>query len=210
MAPSQVIIKHRSRQLSKSGNEEGVGRAAHSQLRAQEKTGAHGSLSGSAVAFRVTSRVQKRLLFCVFKNKTKQKNTGVSVYETELIRRGDFRDTMLSTVKQSSDHCSRPPITIPAMPQGLTHSQDLNTSPTDLPSHQMAWIPSHLTISWARTVGQVTNPLWARHPSLFGTLLTVVFKVPALFIPKFCPALHSPPVPRAFLVVHRSLVLWIL
>lgn len=121
--------------------------------------GIHGSLSCSPVAFRVTSQVQKRLFVCVFKNKTKQKNTGVSVYETELIRRGDFGDTMLSTVKQSSDHRSRPPIAIHATPQGLTHPQDLNTSPTDLPSHQVAWIPSHWTISWARTLGQVTNPL---------------------------------------------------
>lgn len=60
------------------------------------------------------------------------------------------------------------------MSQGFTHSQALNTSPTDLPSHQMAWILSHLTISWACTHWQVTIPLWAIHSSPFGILLTMV------------------------------------
>lgn len=165
-----------------------------------------------------------------FQKQNKTKTTGVSVYETELIQREDFRDAMSPTGKQSSDHCSHPPIAVHAMSQDLIHSQALNTSPAGLPSHQIAWILSHLSISWACTLRQVTIPLWATHSSPFGTLLIVepihtysypalsipihTYSYPALFTPKLCPTLHLPhptqsPVPKVLLVVHRSLVPWL-
>lgn len=197
-APSQVIIKHRSWQLSKSGSKEGVGRATYYQLHTQEKTGTHGNL-GCSTVWPCKPLLGLRLRCLCFQKQNKTKTTGVSVYETELMQREDFRDAMSPTGKQSSDHCSHPPIAIHAVFQGLIHSQALNTSPAGLPSHQMAWILSHLSISWACTLRQVTIPLWATHSSPFGTLLTVepIHTLPYSYLFISCP-IHTYSYPTLF------------
>lgn len=85
------------------------------------------------------------------------------------------------------------PTAFHAMSPGLTHAQTLNTSPTDLPSQQTAWILSRLTINWPWALRQAPIPLWTVHASLFGKLHAMVFKIPALLMPH-CPL--TPPQPQ--------------
>lgn len=105
-APSQVIIKPRSWQLSKSGSKERVGRATRSQLHTQEKTGTSGAALWPCEPLLGFGVGGEAMLFVFSKPNQTQKALGSQSRKLSWCGERTSGTPFLPTVKQSSDHGS--------------------------------------------------------------------------------------------------------